>query len=114
MVLKDVIKTTPENLSIKDNVAKIDATGIYYRDLNRLLRSLDGNGIEKIEIRNVYGQRYIGTDLDDHLSIDIYGTPGNDLGAFMNGPKDYCSRKRAGRMRKHHGSWKHCCSWTRR
>ena len=85
MVLKDVIKTTPENLSITDKVAKIDATGIYYRDLNSLLRSLDANGIEKIEIRNVYGQRYIGTDLDNHLNIDIYGTPGNDLGAFMNG-----------------------------
>jgi glutamate synthase domain-containing protein 3 len=87
MVLKDVIKTTPENLCIRDKMAKIDANGLYYRDLNRLLRSLDGNGIEKIEIRNVYGQRYIGTDLDDHLSIDIYGTPGNDLGAFMSGPK---------------------------
>ncbi|MFA5364902.1 MAG: hypothetical protein WC325_06955 [Candidatus Bathyarchaeia archaeon] len=34
---------------------------------------------------NVYGQRYIGTDLKNHVSIDIYGTPGNDLGAFMNG-----------------------------
>jgi glutamate synthase domain-containing protein 3 len=87
MVLKDVIKMTHENLSKKDNVAKIDATGIYYRDLNSLLRSLDGNGIEKIEIRNVYGQRYIGTDLNDHFIIDIYGTPGNDLGAFMSGPK---------------------------
>jgi len=87
MVLKDMIKKAPENLSIKDNVAKIDATGLYYRDLNRLLRSLDDTDIEKIEIRNVYGQRYIGTDLDSHFSIDIYGTPGNDLGAFMNGPR---------------------------
>ena len=85
MVLKDVIKNTPENLSITENVAKIDATGLYYRDLNTLLRSLDGNGIERIEIRNVYGQRYIGTDLNENLSIDIYGTPGNDLGAFMKG-----------------------------
>jgi len=34
----------------------------------------------------VYGQRYIGTDLDGPFDIDIYGTPGNDLGAFMNGP----------------------------
>jgi len=87
MVLKDVINNVRENLIIKKNVAMIDATGVYYRDLNSLLRSLDGNGIEKIEICNVYGQRYIGTDLDDHLSIDIYGTPGNDLGAFMRGPK---------------------------
>lgn len=74
-----------ENLIRKDKSALIDATGIYYRDLNRLLRSLDSEGIEKVQICNVYGQRYIGTDLDNHLSIDIYGTPGNDLGAFMNG-----------------------------
>jgi glutamate synthase domain-containing protein 3 len=87
MILKDVMTNTPENMSINENVAKIDATGLYYRDLNTLLRSLDGNGMEKIEIRNVYGQRYIGTDLDDHINIDIYGTPGNDLGAFMRGPK---------------------------
>jgi len=85
MVMKDGIHRIPENLILKKNVALIDATGMYYRDLNSLLRSLDGNGIEKVEICNVYGQRYIGTDLDDHLSIDIYGTPGNDLGAFMKG-----------------------------
>jgi glutamate synthase domain-containing protein 3 len=85
MELKDAANNIRKNLILKKNVAMIDATGIYYRDLNSLLRSLDGNGIEKIEICNVYGQRYIGTDLDGHISIDIYGTPGNDLGAFMNG-----------------------------
>ncbi len=87
MVLKELISNKSENLSITNNLAKIDATGLYYRDLNTLLRSLDGNGLETIEIHNVYGQRYIGTDLDDHLNINIYGTPGNDLGAFMRGPK---------------------------
>jgi len=38
-------------------------------------------------MRNVYGQRYIGTDLDGRLSLEIYGTPGNDLGAFLKGAK---------------------------
>ena len=85
MELKDVTNNIRKNLILKKNVALIDATGVYYRDLNRLLRSLDGNGIKKVEICNVYGQRYIGTDLDDHLNINIYGTPGNDLGAFMKG-----------------------------
>jgi glutamate synthase domain-containing protein 3 len=85
MVVKNILDRVPKNLILKKNVALIDATGVYYRDLNSLLRSLDGNGIEKIEICNVYGQRYIGTDLDGHLDIDIYGTPGNDLGAFMKG-----------------------------
>ncbi len=77
----------PKNFSIEKNVAKVDAYGMYYRDLNTLLRGFNGNGIEKIELRNVYGQRYIGTDLDGHISIDVYGTPGNDLGAFMRGPR---------------------------
>ena len=85
MVVNDIMNRVPQNLILKENVALIDATGVYYRDLNSLLRSLDGNGIKKIEICNVYGQRYIGTDLDSHLDIDIYGTPGNDLGAFMKG-----------------------------
>lgn len=87
MVIKEEIKSIPKNFSIENHTVKIDAYGIYYRDLNNLLRSFDGNGIEKIELRNVYGQRYIGTDLDNHISIDIYGTPGNDLGAFMRGPR---------------------------
>lgn len=65
----------------------VDAEGLYYRDLNALLRRvISADEIEKIEIRNVCGQRYIGTDLETTAQIDVYGTPGNDLGAFMNGP----------------------------
>ena len=71
----------------EDNVLKIDAEGLYYRDLNCLLRQAICTAVERIEIHNVCGQRYIGTDLDTNIQIDIYGTPGNDLGAFMNGPK---------------------------
>jgi len=73
-------------VKIKDDVAKVDAEDVYYRHLNALLRSLNGNGVKHIEVQNVYGQRYMGTDLDGDIKIDIYGTPGNDLGAFMNGP----------------------------
>ncbi|HUK85201.1 MAG TPA: hypothetical protein VLU95_05010 [Candidatus Acidoferrum sp.] len=73
----------------KDNkVLKINAEGVYYRELNCLLRqAICTKDLDKIEIHNVCGQRYIGTDLDKNIQIDIYGTPGNDLGAFMNGPK---------------------------
>jgi glutamate synthase domain-containing protein 3 len=85
MVCKDILKNSTKNLNITEKDASIDATGIYYRDLNCLLRNLDDNGIENIKICNVYGQRYIGTDLNNHINIDIHGTPGNDLGAFMNG-----------------------------
>ena len=68
-------------------VVTIDAQGIFYRELNAKLRQVVSNGTQKIELRNVYGQRYIGTDLDKPVEIEIFGTPGNDLGAFMDGPK---------------------------
>ncbi len=74
-------------VKVEKEVWKIDAEDMYYKDLNSLLRAISSNGAEKIEICNVCGQRYIGTDLDAEFQIDIYGTPGNDLGAFMNGPK---------------------------
>jgi glutamate synthase domain-containing protein 3 len=66
---------------------KIDASGISYQELNARLREIVSNGIQKIELHNVHGQRYIGTDLDKPIEIEILGTPGNDLGAFMNGPR---------------------------
>ncbi|MBA7583278.1 hypothetical protein ES708_25219 [subsurface metagenome] len=71
----------------KDSILKIDASGVYYRQLNDVLRKAITNGTRRIELRNVYGQRYIGTDLNVPVEIEILGTPGNDLGAFMNGPK---------------------------
>ncbi|MEM2099388.1 MAG: hypothetical protein QXU99_06600 [Candidatus Bathyarchaeia archaeon] len=85
-----VLDTNTELLShvkVENNIWKIDANGLYYKDLNSLLRTLSNNGAKRIEIHNVQGQRYIGTDLDKEVQIDIYGTPGNDLGAFMSGPK---------------------------
>ncbi len=70
------------------NTVKVDACDLYYKDLNCILRAvIQTPNIERLEIHNVCGQRYIGTDLDTTIPIDIYGTPGNDLGAFMNGPK---------------------------
>jgi glutamate synthase domain-containing protein 3 len=70
-----------------DRAVKIDASGIYYRELNTKLKELVSNGTQKIELQNVYGQRYIGTNLNRPVEIEISGTPGNDLGAFMDGPK---------------------------
>lgn len=71
----------------KQQIVKIDASGVYYKDLNTALRKAVSSGAEEIELRNVYGQRYIGTDLNKPVNIEIYGTPGNDLGSFMNGPR---------------------------
>ena len=69
-------------------VVKVNAEGIYFRDLNSILRALiQCDGIEKIELHNICGQRYIGTDLNTNIQLEVYGTPGNDLAAFLNGPK---------------------------
>jgi glutamate synthase domain-containing protein 3 len=70
-----------------NQIMKIDASGVYYRELNARLRDAVSNGTQKIELHNIYGQRYIGTDLGKPVEIEIFGTPGNDLGAFANGPK---------------------------
>lgn len=73
---------------------EIDATGMLYRDLNAQIREAVSGGAEKLVIKNVNGQRYIGTNLYGvtdpevlrRLVIEIHGTPGNDLGAFLDGP----------------------------
>jgi glutamate synthase domain-containing protein 3 len=65
----------------------IDATGIYYRELNRQIKELAAKGIDHIVLKNLYGQRYIATGLVQKIDIDIYGVPGNDLGMLMNGSK---------------------------
>jgi len=77
-----------EKLTTKktDSVIKIDAGGVSYRELNAVVRD-SAKKYEKVELHNVCGQRYIGTNLNRKLSIDIFGTPGNDLGAFMDGSR---------------------------
>ncbi len=69
------------------NTVKVDACDLYYRDLNCILRAvIQTPEIERLVVSNVCGQRYIGTDLETTIPVDIYGTAGNDLAAFMNGP----------------------------
>jgi glutamate synthase domain-containing protein 3 len=70
---------------------EIDATGIPTKELNERLMALMLDGTEKFVLKNVCGQRYIGTRLYSKngskrkVDIDITGTPGSDLGAFMSG-----------------------------
>jgi glutamate synthase domain-containing protein 3 len=66
---------------------EIDATNVHYRDLNTRLRHAVADGKEHIDLHNVYGQRYVGTNLHRPVDIHIHGTPGNDLAAFMDGPR---------------------------
>ncbi|MFC1905356.1 hypothetical protein ACFLXL_00925 [Chloroflexota bacterium] len=71
----------------QNSVTSIDTCDVATRDLNILLREAVANGAQKIKLSNVCGQRYIGTDINRKVDIEIFGTPGNDLGAFMNGPR---------------------------
>jgi glutamate synthase domain-containing protein 3 len=74
--------------SVETATYHIDARDLHYRELNSRLRdAVDKQGIARIDISNVYGQRYLGTDLHHPVEIHIYGTPGNDLAAFMDGPR---------------------------
>ena len=68
------------------SILQIDAMNLHYRDLNAELREAVKDGTQHIELRNIYGQRYLGTDLHHPVKIHIHGTPGNDLASFMDGP----------------------------
>jgi len=78
-----------EYASIEGDVAKIDASQINHKELNDLMRECVLKGANKLILKNVCGQRYIGTRLHlpegKKVEIEIYGIPGNDLGAFLDG-----------------------------
>lgn len=72
-------------------MVSIDATNLHYRELNRLVRQAVEAGENEIVLNNVNGHRYIGAGLSkgpgkDELHIIVDGTPGNDLGSFLDGP----------------------------
>ena len=74
---------------IKSDNFVIDAKNINYRDLNFKIKqavSLSKNDNSVIVLENVIGQRYIGDGIKGRAVIKIYGTPGNDMAAFIDGP----------------------------
>jgi glutamate synthase domain-containing protein 3 len=76
---------------VKDDVVTIDCSRdnapIHFKELNCAIRKAMGLDCKIILLRNVTGQRYIAaTAKRDDLYIGIYGTPGNNLGAFLDGP----------------------------
>jgi glutamate synthase domain-containing protein 3 len=66
---------------------KINAEGIYYRDLNSQVRQAVRDGETEFILDNVTGHRYIGCGLKGDLQITVNGIPGNDLAGFMDGPR---------------------------
>jgi len=61
-------------------VIYIDASQMDYQQLNAEIQSCS----EDISITGCFGQRFIGAGLE-HRHLDILGTPGNALGAYLNG-----------------------------
>ena len=58
-----------------------------YKPLNEKIHSAANVGYKHIILKNVLGQRFIAACMEQKdVKIDIYGTPGNDLGVFMDGP----------------------------
>ena len=70
----------------RPGVVELQAKGLCYRELNDRLRELAQQGVEDVVLRGVMGQRYLGTNLQRPMKVTVHGIPGNDLGAFMDGP----------------------------
>jgi len=64
----------------------ISAKELHYKELNEQIRKTLEEGYQYIKILEVNGHRYIGDGLTFLEGVlEVYGTPGNDLGVFMNG-----------------------------
>ena len=84
------VKELLKYVEIKNDLAIIDASELKHKEVNDLLRYVALKHVKKVELQNVVGQRYIGTRLhipnpSPKLEIHVYGIPGNDLGAFLDG-----------------------------
>lgn len=65
---------------------EFDCLGLDHRRINEKIRWAISKGKERIILTNVNGQRYIASGLKAKVRINIQGTAGNDLAAFMDGP----------------------------
>ncbi len=83
--LKEDRKMKAENR--KSETARIDARGLHYRELNERIHEAIAFGKKKIILENVSGHRYIGCGVKGEMDILVRGVPGNDLAAFMDGPR---------------------------
>ncbi|MFX0098348.1 MAG: hypothetical protein ACFFCS_02130 [Candidatus Hodarchaeota archaeon] len=59
---------------------------LRYQALNEQIHELLRDGHKNIKLLNVVGQRFIGAAVSGDIKLEIHGTPGNDLGIFMDGP----------------------------
>lgn len=62
----------------------ISAKGKGFRELNEEIADALRKG-SRVELTEVEGHRYIGAGVGKGCTIRIHGTPGNDLGCYMDG-----------------------------
>ncbi|MFQ5815931.1 MAG: hypothetical protein ACE5G7_05485 [Candidatus Hydrothermarchaeaceae archaeon] len=77
-------------VKLKEAVAEplvIDSRGVRYPVLNEMINEAVRKGAKNMKLVNVNGQRYIADGLVGDIDIEIHGTPGDDLGSFMHGPR---------------------------
>lgn len=60
---------------------KIHAENLHFKALNEKIKQCPDR---EIEVYGLLGQRYIGAGLEAGKSLNLYGTPGNALGAYLN------------------------------
>lgn len=64
----------------------IEAGLTRYEQVNaRIKNELETHN--SVTVKDVNGQRYIGCALDEGKTVEVYGTPGNDLACYLNGGK---------------------------
>ena len=66
---------------------EINAAGMHYKELNQKIFEMIEAGEKHIKVTNVVGHRYIGDGIraSQDVVVELHGTAGNDLAAFMNG-----------------------------
>ncbi|MBE0476392.1 MAG: hypothetical protein IBX62_04750 [Coriobacteriia bacterium] len=75
------------SVRVEGGRAAIDASGVYYKQLNEAVRAAVAEGAGHVVVENVNGQRYIGAGIGAKgVRIEVRGTAGNDTAMFMNGP----------------------------
>jgi glutamate synthase domain-containing protein 3 len=83
-VIEGYLERAPEAVREGDTVT-FDAGSVYYKNLNEAIRDEIAAGAERIVLKNVNGQRYIGTGVREDVKIEVHGCAGNDLAMFMGG-----------------------------
>ncbi len=64
----------------------IEAGLMRYEKLNEMIKD-ELQRKNKVVISNVNGQRYLGCAVDEGKTLELHGTPGNDMACYLNGGK---------------------------